>query len=220
IYDLLPALLRRDLAPLALLPPGAAAVWPLVPGFSDDPGFWEEAAALLASRQVACLQALPPQLDPADRRRLVELGGEGIFDAVFHGGGAGAVRDGVVPAERSFARLAGRWGLAPFLPRPLPRPPILRGENRRLAGVLALVAELWLRLGRPVGQGQGLYAMARQVDRTGYDLAALAREGNLGVLSWLDGTGREVALELATAGRSSLLASLLAEYAGGEGEET
>ena len=85
-------------------------------------------------------------------------------------------------AERDFARVAHRHGLAPFLPRPLPRPPMLGAGNRRIGGALALAAEVWLRLGRPVETGQALYRDARWADRTTYDLEALAREGNLGVL--------------------------------------
>lgn len=203
LYDLLPALLARDLAPFELLPEGAAAVWPLLPGWTDDPGLWREAGAVLALRGVSAVQALSPRLDPSDRRRLVEIGGEEVFEAVFHG---------EPPAERPFARAAHRLGLAPFLSRPLPRPPVSGVENRRMAGVLALAAELWLRLGRPVGQGQDLYAAARQVDRTAYDLAALTREGNLGFLGWLSGLAQEGVEEQAATGRSSLLDALLAEY--------
>ncbi|HEV7519071.1 MAG TPA: hypothetical protein VGR07_22505 [Thermoanaerobaculia bacterium] len=203
VYDLLPALLARDLAPLDLLPAGAAAVWPLLPGLTDDPGLWREGCSALAARRASCVQAMAPRLDPADRRRLVEQGGEGVFETVFHG---------EPPAERPFAQAAHRQGLAPFLPRPMPRPPVLGIENRRIAGILALAAELWLRLGRPDGPGQALYAMARQADRTAYDLSALAREGNLGFLGWLSGLGREVVEEQAATGGSSLLASLLAEY--------
>lgn len=205
VHDLLPALLARDLAPLDLLPAGATAAWPLLPGLTDDPALWREACARLAARQVHTVQAFAPPLEPADRRRLVEHAGEAIFETVFHG---------EPPAERPFACAAHRLGLAPFLPRPLPRPPVLGIENRRIAGMLALAAELWLRLGRPVGPGQILYATARQVDRTTYDLTALVREGNLGFLSWLSGLGREVVVEHAKTGRSSLLTALLAEYVG------
>jgi hypothetical protein len=75
-----------------------------------------------------------------------------------------------------------------------------------------LAAELWLRLARPVGQGQALYAAARQADRTTFDLAALAREGNLGVLGWLDPLARSLVKEVASTGRSALLKELTAEY--------
>ncbi len=209
VFDLLPALLAHlaptsgDLAPFALLPAGSTAVWPLLPGLTDDPALWRRGGELLAARGVSALQALSVRLEPGDRRRLVDLGGERVFDALFHG---------EPPAERPFARAAHRLGLGAFLPRPLPRPPVLGIGNRRIAGVLALAAELWLRLGRPVGQGQDLYATARQVDRTAYDLSALAREGNLGFLGWLSGLGREVVAEQAATGGSTLLAALLAEY--------
>ena len=68
------------------------------------------------------------------------------------------------PSEREFARAARRHGLDPFLPRPLPRPPVLRIENRRIGGVLALIAELWLRLGRSEEQGQAFFRAARWID--------------------------------------------------------
>jgi hypothetical protein len=203
VWDPLAALLAGDLGRLGQVPAGGAAVWPLLSGVSDDPRLWEEGCARLAAAGVRWAQALAPRLTPADRRRLVDRVGEGSFEAVFHG---------ELPAERDFARVARRHGLEPFLPRPLPRPPIQGAKNRRLAGVLALAAELWLRIERPVGQGQALYSAARQADSTSYDLGALAREGNLGVLGWLDPIGKDLVEELAADGRSSLLQELLEEY--------
>jgi len=203
IWDPLAVLLEGDLGRLAPIPAAAAVVWPLLPGVTDDPHLWEEGCKRLATAGVSCVQALAPRLDPSDRRRLVDRVGEGSFDALFHGES---------PSERAFARVAHRHGLSPFLPRPLPRPPLHGIENRRIAGDLALSAELWLRLDRPAGQGQSLYAAARQADRTPYDLTALARESNLGVLGWLDPVGRNLVEEVAAGGESSLLRELLAEY--------
>jgi hypothetical protein len=203
VYDLLPALVDRDLGRLRRLPAGAAAVWPLLPGLTDDPALWELACRDLAAAGVSCVQAMAPVLSPADRRRLAEhWGEEEAFEALFH-------RE--APAERDFARLAHQHGLAPFLSRPLPRPPVLGAGNRRLAGILALAGELWLRLGRPVETGQALYRDARWVDRSPYDLEALAREGNLGVLP-LDPISREIAAEVAENEEPERLAGLLAEY--------
>ncbi len=203
VFDLLPALLDRDFGRLRRLPAGAAAVFPLLPGVTDDPALWELACRDLAAAGVRCVQALAPTLTPADRRRLAERWGEEeAFEALFH-------RE--PPVERDFARLAHRHGLEPFLPRPLPRPPVLGAGNRRIAGVLALAAELWLRLGRPVETGQALYRDARWIDRSPYDLEALAREGNLGVLP-LDATSREIVAEQAETGCSERLDRLLAEY--------
>lgn len=203
LWDPLAALLEGDLDRLARIPAGGAAVWPLLSGVTDDPHLWEEGCARLAAAGLRCVQALAPRLDPTDRRRLVDRAGEGVFEALFHG---------EPPTERAFARVAHRHGLEPFLPRPLPRPPLHGIENRRIAGALALSAELWLRLDRPAGQGQTLYAAARQADRIPYDLTALAREGNLGVLGWLDPVGKDLVEALAAGGASSLLRELLAEY--------
>ena len=87
-----------------------------------------------------------------------------------------------------------------------------RERNRRLAADLALAGELWLRLGRSETTGQALFRAARGADATARDLTALAREGNLDVLDWLDATGVEVVREAVTGGRSALIDSLLEEY--------
>jgi hypothetical protein len=204
VIDLLQVLLERDLGALRRLPAGSTAVWPLLSGLTDDPALWELGCRDLAAAGVRCVQALAPTLTPADRRRLAERWGgeEGAFDALFH-------RE--PPAERDFARVAHRHGLAAFLPRPLPRPPVLGAANRRIGGALALAAEIWLRLGRAVETGQALYRDARWADRTTYDLEALAREGNLGVLP-LDPLSREIVAECEEMGESERLARLLHEY--------
>jgi hypothetical protein len=204
VIDLLHALLERDLGTLRRLPAGSTAVWPLLSGLTDDPALWELGCRDLAAAGARCVQALAPVLTPADRRKLAAQGDEedSAFDALFH-------RE--PRAERDFARVAHRHGLAPFLPRPLPRPPVMGAGNRRIGGALALAAEIWLRLGRPVETGQALYRDARWADRTAYDLEAVAREGNLGVLP-LDPVSREIVAECAEAGESERLARLLAEY--------
>jgi hypothetical protein len=163
VIDLLQALLERDLGVLRRLPAGATAVWPLLPGLTDDPALWELGCRDLAAAGVLCVQALALTLDPADRRQLADRWGgeEATFDALFH-------RE--PRSERELARAAHRHGFAPFLARPLPRPPVLGAANRRIGGALALAAELWLRLGRPVETGQALYRDARWADRTTYDL--------------------------------------------------
>lgn len=206
VFDLLPALLARDLERFDRLPAGSAAVWPLIPALTDDPELWDAGCARLAAAGARCVQAMAPSLAPSDRRRLAERWGkereEEVFDALFH-------RE--PPAERDFARRAHRHGLAPFLSRPLPRAPVLRIENRRLGGALALLAELWLRLGKPEVQGQAFYHAARWIDRTSYDVAALERDGNLAVLPF-DAESRAVVIELLETGEPELLETLLTEY--------
>jgi hypothetical protein len=186
----------------------AAAVWPLLPGITDDPALWERACERLAASGLECLQALAPAFGPGDRRRLAQDSREGAFEALFHRGHREP------PPERDFARTAHRHGLAPFLPRPLPRPPWPRVENRRMAGLLALAAELWLRLERPVEQAQSLFRAARWLDATPYDVDALRREGNLAVVTALDPLARRVVAEAAGGGEPALLGELLAEYLG------
>ncbi|HYO14006.1 MAG TPA: hypothetical protein VE685_12495, partial [Thermoanaerobaculia bacterium] len=155
VIDLLAALLDRDLGVLRRLPAGSAAVWPLLPGLTDDPALWELGCRDLAAAGVRVVQALSPTLSPADRRRLAERWGvdkeEETFDALFH-------RE--PPSERTFARVAHRHGLAPFLPRPLPRPPVHRAGNRKIGGAHALAGELWLRLGKTVEPGKALFRAA------------------------------------------------------------
>lgn len=186
----------------------AAAVWPLLPGITDDPALWERGCERLAASGLGCLQALAPAFGPGDRRRLAQGSREGAFEALFHRGHREPT------AERDFARTAHRNGLAPFLPRPLPRPPWPRVENRRIAGLLALAAELWLRVGRPVEQAQSLFRAARWLDATPYDVDALRREGNLAVVTALDPLARRVVAEASGGSEPPLLGELLAEYLG------
>jgi hypothetical protein len=210
VYDLLPALLAHDLERLDRLGDlpggGATVVWPLISGLTDDPGLWDAGCARLAAAGVRCAQAMAPALEPADRRRLMERWGkereEEVFEALFH-------RE--PPPERDFARAAARHGLEPFLSRPLPRAPVLRTENLRLGGALALIAELWLRLGRSEEKGQDFYRAARFIDRTHWDVPALDRDGNLSVLPF-EPEVHAVLAELLETGEAELLTELLAEY--------
>lgn len=208
VFDLLATLSEGELDPLGRLPAGTSAVWPLLPGITDDPKLWSEGCRRLADAGVTAVQAVSPTLVPRDRRHLAEGRNEAVFHALFH-------RD--PPPPRDFARVAWRHGLAPFLERPLPRVPLRGRENRRVAGLLFLTAELWHRLERPAARGQELFRAGRETDRTTLELAALAREGNLGVLTWLPSADR-VFLEQALSGeRPALLRELWDEYLDGEG---
>ncbi len=203
VYDLLRPLLAGDLEPLSALPAGSSAVWPLIAGFTDAPGMWQEGCAALARAGVACVQPLAVELTADQRRWLVEAGGEDAFEALFHG---------APPPERDFARCAAGQGLAASVERPDAAGTARQVRNRRMAAGLALAGDLWLRLGRPVAAGQDLLLAARRAGETRHDLAGLAREGNLGVLDWLDGRSVDLVAEIAAVGRSSLVEALLEEY--------
>ncbi|HEX6202550.1 MAG TPA: hypothetical protein VF100_06065 [Thermoanaerobaculia bacterium] len=186
-----------------------AAVWPLIPGLTDGPDLVAAGLDALAATGVAAVQPVTPRLAPADRRRLAEGAGDEAFDRLFHGG---------EPDERAFARAVAARGLAFFLPRPLPRPPLAGAANRRIAADLAVAGELWLRLGRAPSQAQAFFRAARWADETGYDLPALAREGNLGVVAAVDAASRALIEEAAASGREpSLVAQLRAAYVAEEG---
>ena len=205
VYDLMQVIATRQLEELTRLPAGSSILWPLVGGYTDDPALWQEILPGLAECGVSRVQGLAADLPPADRRRIVEIAGEQGFDRLFHGR---------PPSEREFASAVTRFGMEPFLARPLPKAPARLRGNRRLAEELALIGELWLRLGRSESRGQGFYRAARWIDREAHDLTALAREGNLGVVSWLDIDSRELVQEIVANGSTSLLAELREEYLG------
>lgn len=189
---------------------GSAVLWPLIAGLTDRPALVAAGLDALAAAGVAVVQPVVPTLSAADRRRLAEGAGEEAFDRLFHGAEAD---------ERAFARAAARRGMAFLLPRPLPRPPLAGAGNRRLAAWLAVAAELWLRLGRSPSQGQAFFRAARWADETGYDLLALAREGNLGVVEALDAASRALIEEAAASGREpALVAELREDYVAEEAE--
>ncbi len=220
VYDLLEVLLGRGgmVGQMGFEPgfrpaPEDVALWPLVPGLTDDPELVDEGCRRLAAAGFRTVQGIAPDLPAAQRRELYECASSGapdegtdgddpLFQALFHGPGAD---------PRAFARAAHRHGLSPFLPRPLPRPPLTGAPEREAAGLLATAGELCFRLGH-VGRGQAHLRAARWIDRTAYDLRALAREGNLPVLHWLDPESRRIVEEWAEAGRSATVGDLMSAY--------
>jgi hypothetical protein len=212
VVDLLAQLLVRDPAPLAALPGGVAAVLPLLPGLSPEAGAWRPWLAALAARGRRQVCGVAVELTPPDRRRLAELSGEAAWEAIFHG---------EAPSEREFARSAAHAGLEPFPLRPDVALAPRRRRNRELATRLAEAGDLWLRLRLPEADGQALLAAARHVEATALDLASLAREGNLGVVSWLSPLARELIADQAAGGRAERFERLKGQYltpaeAGGE----
>jgi hypothetical protein len=207
ILDPLAVLLEDGAAGLADAPGCATAVWPLVPGLTDRPADWEVGLAALRAAGVECVVPLALELDPAARRRLAGVTDEAGYQALFHGPPAD---------ERACARAVAAAGLRPFATRPEQSGPPRRTFARQVVAELAQAAELWLRLRRTEAAGQELLRAARWVERTDHDLRALAREGNLAVLPWLDARSRALVSDLAAAGHSRLLAELEDEYLGGE----
>ncbi|MEM8964626.1 MAG: hypothetical protein AAGD38_24280 [Acidobacteriota bacterium] len=205
VYDLLSTLLDGDVMSLGSLPADATAVWPLIAGVTDDEAVWDEACETLATVGVRWVQPLLLELTPVVRRSLVEQLGDDTFDAIFHGS---------PPSERAFSRVAAGWDLLPFMPRPttghIPR----QRHNRQLAARLAVAAELWLRLEQSVATGQAFFRAARGAENTNQDLVSLAREKNLGVMTWLDAESAALLAELAATGRAELLDELQARYLG------
>lgn len=203
VIDLGQILVEGDLEAMAGLDPTAMVVWPLIPGLGDHPDVWDEGLEELARAGVSVVLPLVVEINPRLRRQLAEGREDHIFDALFHG---------EPPSEYSFARHARRVGLE-SLPERTPHGFSVRVQsNRWLAGKLALAAELWLRLNRPVVEGQALLRAARGAEQSQQDLAALARERNLKVLDWLDARSIATIHELVGHDRSQLIEELRAEY--------
>lgn len=203
VYDLLRPILDGELERLGELPEGSTAVWPLIAGLTDRPERWQEGCDRLAAAGVGCVQATAVELSPELRSHLARDRGDEIFDALFHG---------APPSERDFSRYAHARGLGVFMPRPETGRSPREIRNRQLAAQLALAGELWLRLNRSVAAGQALFRAARGAESTRHDLAALVREENLTVMTWLSTRSAELIVEVVTRNRSTLLEDLLGEY--------
>jgi hypothetical protein len=177
-------------------------IWPWIAGLTDREEIWGPGLARLAGAGVVCVVAVTPELEPRQRRRLAEGASPEAFADLFH---------------RAPQSLAGFWrearglGLDPFPVRPLPAAPRSLAVRRRVAGELALAGDLLLHAGDEVA-AQSLLRSARRLDAEALDLEALVREGNLGVLAWLDRPAARVVLESLECGRSRLLSDLLAGF--------
>ena len=161
----------------------ATVVWPLIADWTDRPGVIEPAMARLAAAGARRVVPRVMQLAARERRLLAERlqsTWPEAFNALFHAGDS-------PPDAPAFRTAAEAAGLEARLPRPLPAPPLptrLR-RARELAGHL-------IELGDAAGaQGSPYYRAARFLDRGEVDIDAAAREGNLGVLPWLEEPARE-----------------------------
>jgi hypothetical protein len=205
LYDLLRPLLATDVDKLIALPEKAVAVWPMIPGITNELDLWNEGLFLLGQRGIRVVQPQLLDLKPAERRKLAEGRGEEVYEALFHS------RIGVL-TERRFSVAAHREGLELFFQRPEAGLTPRHVSNRRIAAQLSLAGDLWLRLERPMTTGQGLLRAARVAESTHYDLAALVRESNLKVIDWLNLQARELVEEWVLEDRSSLVENLTAIY--------
>ena len=182
---------------------GSAVLWPLLSGLGDDVRV-ARLADVAATAGVGALQAVPVELSGRERRELGETLDEARYLQLFHG---------EPPAATVVARAAARRGLAPILGRPLPRPPLRGAANLRLAGLLAECGELCLLAGETESRAHALLRAARFAERGEHDLVALAREGNLGVIPWLEAEARDLVVEAAAGGEPRLRRELIARLA-------
>jgi hypothetical protein len=156
----------------------AGALFPILPGWTDDPAFaegWLDRATAGGARFAA---AVPAAGDGEARRWIVEAraaiepgAGEDYFRFVHHGDWAAKVREGL----RRFRGYAARRGFPTLPPRP-------RGE-REPPGNCAAAARLEERaveLEEDEHRSAMLLAAARWIDESGRDLAPVVREGNFG----------------------------------------
>lgn len=165
------------------LPRGAWVIFPLVAGLVDAEGERRRWLARLAVGGAAVVVGALPAITPSDRRLLADRAGEERWQAIFHG---------EPPDERAFARAVFESGVASLPPPPELAFPPRSARNRRLAAWLAEAGELTLRLGKGEAGGEALLAASRHAATASLDFAALAREGNLAVVDWLDEAARRL----------------------------
>ncbi len=175
---------RQPTLPFAPAPlQDATLVWPLISGWTDQPEVLGPATVRFAAAGAHRIVPRSLELDARDRRLLAERlqsAWPEAFDALFHANelpaDTGAFQDAAVAA-----------GLEHRLPRPLPASPLparLR-VARQLAGHLIELGDA------AVTGGDAYYRAARFLDRDEIDVEAAAREGNLGVLPWLEYPARQ-----------------------------
>lgn len=185
---------RQPSLPFAPAPlQDATLVWPLISGWTDQPEVLGPVTVRFAAAGARRVVPRSLELDARDRRLLAErlqTTWPEAFDALFHGGES-------VPDTAAFRSAAEAAGLEHRLPRPLPAAPL--PERLRLARELA--GHL-IELGdAAVSGGDAYYRAARFLDQDEVDIEAAAREGNLGVLPWLEGPAKHAVEQWLTAWR-------------------
>jgi len=154
----------------------AAALFPLLPGWTAETDALEALAGAAKAGGAVSLTALPPAMDGEGRRGIVEAraatepsAADGFFELVHHGGWSDRL------AERSSAAraAAARHGLAPLPPRPEGA-----GERAGNAAASARLEEIAEEREADEHRAAQLLAAVRWIDDSALDLAAIEREGN------------------------------------------
>jgi hypothetical protein len=205
LVDLTNPLLGDEIDRLRDVSAGALVLWPLIAGISDCPAVVETGCSHLLDAGVGVVQPIAVDIAAPLRQQLTSGRSSDVFDALFRRG---------KPSEQAFARGAWAVGLNLWTVRPETGVSSRVQTNRRVAGVLASVADLWLRLERPAAAGQALWRASRGAESSPYDLAALGREGNLEVLDWLDTRAADVVRAVLAGESPPLLSALRAAYVG------
>jgi hypothetical protein len=156
----------------------AGGLLPIVPGWTDDPGFVDGYLSRLATTGGRFAAAIPYSGDGEARRLLVEAReraepaeADRFFETVHHGDWTTALRE----ASTRFRRGTARHGLAGLPPRP--RGP---GESPSNSAAAALLEQRAAEREDDEHRAALLLAAARWIDESGRDLAAVVREGNFG----------------------------------------
>jgi hypothetical protein len=177
---------------------GAAAVFPLIPGWTAESDAIRRLAEAARDGGAAAFVALIPELSGDARRAIVDARSEAepdasdrFFETIHHGDWTARLAGALAEARRE----AAARGMAAMAPRPAGRQP---RANAAAAARLEEVAEL-----APAGEHRDtlLLAAVRWIDESGRDLGAIAREGNFRrIFPW--------AGEVADASEEALLAEV------------
>jgi hypothetical protein len=154
----------------------AAALIPLLPGWTAEPEELEALAAAAKESGAVSMTAIAPALDGEGRRAIVEArassepsAADGFFELVHHGDWGDRMAERLAAARAA----ASRHGLAHLPPRPAGR-----GERPGNAAASARLEELADEREAEEHRAALLHAAVRWIDDSPRDLAAVAREGN------------------------------------------
>jgi hypothetical protein len=154
----------------------AAALYPLLPGWTGEPEAIEALVEIARRQGAVAVTAVAPALDGETRRAIVEAreaadpeGARGFCELVHHGGWTGGMGERTAMA-RAAAAAAGL--------RTMPPRPSGRAERPGNAAAAARLEELAESVEADEPRAALLYAAVRWIDASGRDLAAVERDGN------------------------------------------